>query len=937
MYRSFFKIAGLCLFACLLTAVSGDVSAETNTTSTTSSYLGDSWETVSEIAHRRGFRAVACTNGTICIAVGDRGLLKRSSDQGNTWLDVVTPTTGDLVDIDCQASTCWALGYDFVMKSVDAGQSWSITRSDLVGGYYRLDCPSATRCIAIGPSYFMSSDDAGITWTERYSTQHADDIDVACIDAMTCLIVGRDGHILRNTGGDHLWETVSSPTTESIIAIDCFAATNCLAVGVDGVTVRSTDAGDTWQAVPALTDRALVDVVCMSPMRCIANSRGVIMGSDDGGASWHSMRNNYASVNALACPDVTTCVAVGDDAYIALSVDAGDEWLSVSERTLDNSWLNTLACPTEQTCFSLLNGLMAKSEDGGQRWLVEDAEIFSVRLTGIGCISAEICMATGYSGYKASTNDGGATWTGGSFNNSANFYNLACDNDVCFAIGQSGNIRRTDDGGVTTTTPPFVDTNEQILAIDCVTHCYAIDSTGRVLRSFNMGAQSAFLRKAQLPGTLGSYFSGDISCIDALTCVVNGTPDAPSYHSSDGGIQWLASAGGGGNAVDCRPEQVCISVGNNGRIERSSDSGTTWQHIVSDTTADLTEVDCASVTHCVAVGEWGTRLYSTDSGLTWQNGGQNRSPFMNGVDCPTVDICFSSRQTAANSAPIIKSTDGGQHWNTVGVIPAKSATLFCQTATLCLALAPDGEGRAFWRSVDAGVTWLQVATTTMRPSKIICTHAAICIASGEPARLWPSNPPPMIMRSSDLGASWSEVPAEAASFSEARDIACSNSVTCIIAGQGLPLSLDGGLTWSQGQLTTWFAQFNAIVCPDGNTCIAGGENSSTGAAVMMLSRDGGRQWDEIETSIASVPSMFVCASALTCFVLDVDGGLYRTSDGGVGWEVISAETDIDNIICPQYNTCLAFSQTFGQSQKLTRTVQQFNFTNHVYLPIVTRR
>jgi photosystem II stability/assembly factor-like uncharacterized protein len=73
-----------------------------------------------------------------------------------------------------------------------------------------------------------------------------------------------------------------------------------------------------------------------------------------------------------------------------------------------------------------------------------------------------------------------------------------------------------------------------------------------------------------------------------------------------------------------------VAVGENGKILRSSDNGSSWDNSTSGITTDLNGVTFGNYTF-VAVGQSGKILRSTDNGSSWDNSTSPITTDLNGV------------------------------------------------------------------------------------------------------------------------------------------------------------------------------------------------------------------------------------------------------------------------------------------------------------------
>ncbi len=168
-------------------------------------------------------RSVSFGNGTTGVAVGDKGLFLRSTDMGQSWGQVAgLPDLNYKAVHFADANTAYAAGPSAILKSADAGATWTT-----VSTAYSLQ------------ALWFTSPAIGFG-------------------------VGPDGLILRTTNGGASWNVMNSTSTENLNAIHFYDADTGYVAGgtevINGVVLKTTDGGTTWhkQFVPVL-----------SPLYCI--------------------------------------------------------------------------------------------------------------------------------------------------------------------------------------------------------------------------------------------------------------------------------------------------------------------------------------------------------------------------------------------------------------------------------------------------------------------------------------------------------------------------------------------------------------------------------------------------------------------------------------------------------------------------------------------
>lgn len=83
-------------------------------------------------ANLNGLQFISTTTG---FAVGDNGVILKTTDGGSNWVQQTSPTTANLLSIKfVNATTGYITAQDtFFLKSSNSGNSWSIEQLDTIG------------------------------------------------------------------------------------------------------------------------------------------------------------------------------------------------------------------------------------------------------------------------------------------------------------------------------------------------------------------------------------------------------------------------------------------------------------------------------------------------------------------------------------------------------------------------------------------------------------------------------------------------------------------------------------------------------------------------------------------------------------------------------------------------------------------------------------
>jgi photosystem II stability/assembly factor-like uncharacterized protein len=246
----------------------------------------------------------------------------------------------------------------FFSAPARAAESWSRASSPSPGRASILgavSCPTESTCTAVGSYYnerdqlrtLIASTTDGTSWTRGGSLNPGRSSNeltaVSCVSAEACTAVGyyaasqtEDGPdarplVMRTTDGS-TWRRVPLPDLgrASLSGVSCTATSRCTAVGTrgTGTLVLRTSNGATWtphsSPSPGRHRSSLSSVSCVRANKCTAvgaythgavdPTRALIVRTIDG-VKWSRVRGPappYSSLQAIDCPNLTNCSAVGN-------------------------------------------------------------------------------------------------------------------------------------------------------------------------------------------------------------------------------------------------------------------------------------------------------------------------------------------------------------------------------------------------------------------------------------------------------------------------------------------------------------------------------------------------------------------------------------------------------------------------------------------------
>jgi len=196
--------------------------------------------------------------GHALVAVGERGIIIKSRDEGGTWDvrhdDSTMPLTlTAMTSLD--DAVVLAVGHDSViLRSVDTGEHWSKVMHDRVLGEPLLGIWSADgRTVFAYGSFgkFLISTDAGLSWAEQplelLRGEHLNGMD-GRTDGVQ-ILVGEMGLVLRSLDGGRQWRRLDAFYNGSLFGVSRLSGCHWVSYGMRGHVFVSHDDGDNWEQI----------------------------------------------------------------------------------------------------------------------------------------------------------------------------------------------------------------------------------------------------------------------------------------------------------------------------------------------------------------------------------------------------------------------------------------------------------------------------------------------------------------------------------------------------------------------------------------------------------------------------------------------------------------------------------------------------------------
>jgi len=274
-------------------------------------------------------------NGRDGWVVGDAGRVLRTYDAGSSWAQQSATTSANLHAVwFTNANEGWAVGNSgTVLRTTNGGLNWSRVLNTFAAENL-LDVHFANRdsgWIVGENGVILRTTNAGTSWQRTVlGSDHL--YSVSFFGSLDGWAVGRSGAIIGTHDGGASWFSVQGTVTASDLrAVWRVSESRANAVGIGGATPRTVAGPDTtlWEAVEVGAPHVLDGVYFTSGTTGWAvgfgGGGGLILRSDDGGASWLSQSppSTSSALNDVFFVNAQSGWAVGDNGTIFHTVTGG--------------------------------------------------------------------------------------------------------------------------------------------------------------------------------------------------------------------------------------------------------------------------------------------------------------------------------------------------------------------------------------------------------------------------------------------------------------------------------------------------------------------------------------------------------------------------------------------------------------------------------------
>lgn len=222
--------------------------------------------------------------GNRLVAVGQRGHILYSDDNGRSWRQAEVPVSSDLTAVRFPtAQDGWAVGHDgVVLHSADAGEHWTRQLDGRVIGQRMLDFYTANP---------QADNETLLEQARRMKEEGADKpfLDLWFRDAQEGFVIGAFNLILHTTDGGRSWEPwnhrIDNPQSLHLTAIAA-EGERVFIVGEQGLLLRLDPAGQRFAALTSPYAGSFFGVIAEPGLVLAYGLRGHAVRSLDDGDHW---------------------------------------------------------------------------------------------------------------------------------------------------------------------------------------------------------------------------------------------------------------------------------------------------------------------------------------------------------------------------------------------------------------------------------------------------------------------------------------------------------------------------------------------------------------------------------------------------------------------------------------------------------------------------
>ncbi len=523
------------------------------------------------------------------IAVGDKGIISRTGDFGETFTNIYTGTTSQFNSIHkSQSGTYIIVGNEgTILRSVNDGLDWdeiTFAETPNLNAVYFL---SDDIGIILGENgTLLRTADDGKTW-QRINLDNQGNLNKLTFINSTTGFIWSDveSRIYKTTDAGLNWielyvgMTVNDAHFISENTGTVYGSTSSI---LKGKSLITNDGGITWQDsgqdISSFEEVKFVD----NQTGFARNRLGRIYLTSDGGVTWEKKEGMYGPYSKIKAINSNLVYIVGF--YIHRSYDLGE--------TFENLCRSNVGSSIEEIAFGPNNDVYAvgtwgiyKSENNGLNFKniqIDSLQYMEYRndMQDVICYEPNNVMAIGSNSTFIQSSDGGETWEKKILPEIGYYVSMSKIDNTIWVVSDKGALMRSTDLGETwdiihTFETDFYTFPQHIIFITSTVGFIGMRD-GKVMRTENGGVDWEMIEIE------GLIVSKCISFIDEKVGYMSGYG---LYKTVDGGVNWelINTDLHYGYSLFFRNENIGYYAGEDGGIFKTEDGGISWTQEISFT------------------------------------------------------------------------------------------------------------------------------------------------------------------------------------------------------------------------------------------------------------------------------------------------------------------------------------------------------------------
>jgi len=331
-----------------------------------------------------GFNGISTPDGVYVIAVGDGGLLFRSSNSGNTWSSYTIPSE-NFKSVFSLNDEVWIAGDNgkvFKTKKMNSSiATYSIGVTNTLRSVCFISESDGFVCGDAGTVYKTTN--GGLNWTSSASGITSVNLNsISFKDLQNGVVVGENGKIFTTQNGGATWTPESSPLSKNLLDVKYFS--DGIAVCGEYGTLALKPDGSSWSEVNTRikTDIRGVSGTAINDVH-VCGGGGFIRNNKNGDTRFYTFESNPMIANLVDIfyydSNIAFAVSSLNNAIIR-TTNSGTRWALTAGTTLSYQWQSRLSAgsgignnlcmhPNDRnTVFVVYGSTVYVSRNRGENW-----------------------------------------------------------------------------------------------------------------------------------------------------------------------------------------------------------------------------------------------------------------------------------------------------------------------------------------------------------------------------------------------------------------------------------------------------------------------------------------------------------------------------------------------------------------------------------------